>query len=75
MKIDYRFPLVLFAGIAVGAGIGSLGSSVLHAAPAAYVVVEVDTAEPEAFVKDLAPLGQKIVAAADTSHAAAVPLP
>jgi uncharacterized protein (DUF1330 family) len=60
MKSNYKIAIALVAGAAIGgAAIQGLHA---QAKPAAYVVAEIDLSNPEAFVKEFAPLAQKALA-------------
>jgi uncharacterized protein (DUF1330 family) len=61
MKINFKTTLTLLAGIAIGgAAIQGLHA---QAKPPAYVVVEIDVTNQDAFIKEYAPIAGKAITA------------
>ncbi len=60
MKTQYTVALSLLVGVAVGAA--AIQGLHAQAKPPAYVVAEIELSNPEAFVKEFAPLAQKALA-------------
>ena len=60
MKTRYTIALSVLAGAALGAA--AIQGLHAQAKPPAYVVAEIELSNPEAFLKDFAPLAQKALA-------------
>ena len=59
-------------GVLCGAGLGVLAIQALHAqaTPPAYAIIEIDVSNPDAFVKEYAPLVQKTLLATGAKYLA-----
>jgi uncharacterized protein (DUF1330 family) len=61
MKINFKTTLTLLAGIAIGAA--AIQGLHAQAKPPAYVVVEIDVTNQDAFIKEYAPIAGKAITA------------
>lgn len=71
MKTHFAVALSMFAGAALGAA--AIQGLHAQAKPPAYVIVEVDVADQNAYVKEYAPLAQKAMRDAGAKYLALAP--